>query len=311
MSISHSSFTRIRHITAERDGGFNQGIILVRHRHTSALYIEKRVSEQAVRAGHAAREARALSACHHPHIIAFVLADLGPRTHGYGSIYMSYCELGSVDGLLSRLTRRSSYAPEGFLWKMLFEMATALCYLQTGLKSSRLAMSGHPVSGRQTGWDKILHLDIKPANIFLTWHGGSLESVYPTLVLGDFGASIMARDAASPFMTAWTRRFAAPEEPYHSDTSDVYSLALSVHCVAALRQTPARRESVRWDPAPGYSRELRKVLERMLTTMPEDRVDVGYLPYLVWRETGVVKRERAARGIQSGSLPSWALGEHD
>ncbi|KAF2448794.1 kinase-like protein [Karstenula rhodostoma CBS 690.94] len=307
MPLSQSDFTTIRHLTAEREGGFNQGIVLVRHRRTSTLYIEKRVSTQAIRTGHAAREARALRTCSHPHIISLVFADLDPRTHGYGSIYTTYCELGSLDGLISRLARRSTYAPEGFLWKLLFEMATALCYLQTGLKSSRDAMNGQPVTARQRGWDKILHRDIKPGNVFLTSHRQSTHSAYPTLVLGDFGASLMERDAQSPLMTAWTKPFAAPEEPRYTDTSDVYSLALSVYCLTTLRQSPGRRESVRNDPAPGYSRELRGVLGRMLRTRPEDRANVGYLPYLVWREMAVVKREREAGGIRSESLPSWAL----
>ncbi|KAF9737076.1 hypothetical protein PMIN06_001835 [Paraphaeosphaeria minitans] len=309
MPHSRSSFSVIRHLTAEQDGGFNQGILLVKHRRTAALYIEKRISPRAIRTGHAAREACALRTCHHPHIISLVFADLNAAGYGFGSIYMSYCELGSLDGLLSRLARRSTFPPEGFLWKMLFDMATALCYLQTGLKSSSLAQRGQPVSGCATAWDKILHRDIKPANIFLTFGNSSATSGYPALVLGDFGASLMGRDKESELMTAFTKPFAPPEEPRYSDTSDVYSLALSVYCVAALRGTPSRRESVRADPAPGYSRELRGVLGRMLRTMPGDRVEVGYLPYLVWREMTVVKRKRAARGLQGESLPSWALGE--
>ncbi|KAL5378986.1 hypothetical protein DPSP01_008790 [Paraphaeosphaeria sporulosa] len=188
---SRTSFIELRHLTAGQDGGFNQGILIIRHRRTGTCYVEKRVSPRAIRTGHAAREARALRSCHHPHIISLVFADLDAAGYGYGSNCMSYCELGSLDG----------------------------------------------------------------------------------------------------------------------DTSDVYSLALSVYCVAALRDTPRLGEIVRADPAPGYSRELRGVLGRMLRLMPEDRVEVGHLPYLVWREMSVVKHERAARGFQSEKMPSWAFWE--
>ncbi|KAK7189792.1 hypothetical protein PSPO01_04182 [Paraphaeosphaeria sporulosa] len=254
---SRTSFTELRHLTAGQDGGFNQGILIVP------------CLPRAIRTGHAARKARALRSCHHPHIISLVFADLDAAGYGYGSNYMSYCELGSLDGLLSRLARRSNFPPEGFLWKILFDMATALCYLQTGLKSSSLAQSGQPVSGCALGWVQILHRDIKPQI-----------------------SSLRSRTAE-----------------LRADTSDVYSLALSVYCVAALRDTPRLGEIVRADPAPGYSRELRGVLGRMLRLMPEDRVEVGHLPYLVWRETSVVKHERAARGFQSEKMPSWAFWE--
>ncbi|OAG04420.1 uncharacterized protein CC84DRAFT_1246391 [Paraphaeosphaeria sporulosa] len=190
---SRTSFTELRHLTAGQDGGFNQGILIVRHRRTGTCYIEKRVSPRAIRTGHAAREARALRSCHHPHIISFVFADIDAAGYGYGSIYMSYCELGSLDGLLSRLARRSNFPPEGFLWKILFDMATALCYLQTGLKSSSLAQSGQPVSGCALGWVQILHRDIKPANIFVTFAHSRTESVYLALVLGDRSRSLSLR----------------------------------------------------------------------------------------------------------------------
>lgn len=222
---------------------------------------------------------------------------------------MDHCELGSLDDLLARLSRRSSYPPEGFLWKVLWEMSTALCYLQTGEKSASLTQSGRWVSGRARGWDKILHRDIKPANIFLTYHHRSSNSAYPTAVLGDFGGSILGRDRVDSHMTAFTRAFGPPEQPQYNDTSDMYSLALCVHCVAPLRSEPRRRSSVRADPVPGYASRLRDVLGRMLRTHPEDRVDAGYLPYLVFREMSAVKRERAARGCRTEMLPRWAFGQ--
>ena len=168
-SLSRSDFVTVRHLSAERAGGFNRGIVLVRCRRNDKHYIEKRIGLREIRSGHAAREARAMTLCRHPHIVEAYFADLTTqRGRDYGSIYMAHCELGSLDSMIARFDARHARLPEGFIWKVFFDMATALCYLQTGMKSSRAAMEGHPINERRSGWDKILHRDIKPANIFLT-----------------------------------------------------------------------------------------------------------------------------------------------
>ncbi|KAF1967279.1 hypothetical protein BU23DRAFT_293090 [Bimuria novae-zelandiae CBS 107.79] len=176
-----------------------------------------------------------------------------------------------------------THIPEGMLWTVLWEQSLALCYLQTGINASRFASEGKPIRRRREGWEAILHRDVKPANIFLTTR--DQENQYPTTVLGDFGCSVMVRDRVSSVMTAWTKPFAAPEEPRYTEMSDVYSLALSVHCMAIVRDMPDERREVRKaNPAPGYSCVLNDLLARCLSTRPGDRPDVGYLPYLVLRE---------------------------
>lgn len=302
--LSRSDFKSVRHLSGEDDGAFNQGIVLVRCRRNSKLYIEKRISTRDVRSGHAAREARALSVCRHPHVIEFYFSDLNPKP-GYGSIYMAHCELGSLDRMITRFSHRHTLFPEGFLWKVLWDISTALCYLQTGQKSSCAAIAGEPITERKDGWEKILHRDIKPANIFLTTR--HQEGQYPTAVLGDFGASVMSSDQRGSMMTAFTRPFAPPEEPRFTDASDVFSLALSVYCLAVRRGEPASRSVAKANPAPGYAEQLKYVMSQCLRTRPDDRVPVGHLPCLVFKEMSEAKRERERMGVRSETLPSWAF----
>jgi hypothetical protein len=43
---------------------------------------------------------------------------------------MQYCELGSLDGLISRISKRAERLPdEDFLWKVFWDMSLALAFL--------------------------------------------------------------------------------------------------------------------------------------------------------------------------------------
>jgi len=113
-----------------------------------------------------------------------------------------------------------------------------------------------------------------------------------------------------PMMDAFTSCFAPPEAPTYSDASDIYSLALSVHCMALLQPAPSNdRERVRREPlgGSGYSSTLARLMKRTLAMSVKDRPDALYLPYLVWREKQVSKKELGRNYERARvALPNWA-----
>jgi serine/threonine protein kinase len=89
----------------------------------------------------------------HPHVLQYSNAW---EEHGYLFIQTELCEVGSLKDLLER--RNGNPLPEETIWEYLLDMVL-------GLKHIHL--------------HNLLHLDIKPANLFLTVEGH--------LKIGDFG----------------------------------------------------------------------------------------------------------------------------
>lgn len=312
MLPNRDGFQEIKHLAAAtHQGAMNQGIFLVRKRRGGKKAIEKRSASSSMMAGDALREIELMGRCNYRCIPALLGYDLD-MTPGYASIYMDFCELGSLDSLIERFASKRKRFPESFLWSVLFDISLALCYLQSGRDAFSKAKRGQPLNrvDKKSGWEEIVHCDIKPANLFLTWRNPI--SQYPTVVLGDFGCSIgeTSRHQAGHRMDAFTRGFAPPEAPDYSGTSDIYTLALTVHCAALLRLLPygdsgVLRRSPLADGRAGYGPTLERLLCRMLNRNVVNRPDAFYAPYLVWRERIASKGERDSSGY--AQLPKWAF----
>lgn len=88
----------------------------------------------------------------HPHVLQYSNAW---EEHGFLFIQTELCEVGSLKDLLER---RSTPLPEETIWEYLLDMVLGLKHIHM---------------------HNLLHLDIKPANLFLTVEGH--------LKIGDFG----------------------------------------------------------------------------------------------------------------------------
>ncbi|KAF2125526.1 kinase-like protein [Dothidotthia symphoricarpi CBS 119687] len=305
-------FKPVRKTPLGRDGGMNAGILIVRSRVTNALCVEKRIPPSVITSGFALREVRALQQCNHAHIIGLSGFDLSHSATGYGSIFMPYCDLGSVSALLSRLARRGATLPDsGFVWKALWDVSLALAYLQTGrdgMSVGRAAMGGSSVS-RKEGWNRIFHRDIKPANLFLTWQDGlgANSSPYPSVVLGDFGCAVSERDmreAQSTIPFACDMAFVPPEAPRWSEMGDVYMLGLVGWCLAEGVGVPDARECEALARGVERKKGLERVVGMCLRLRPEERPRPEELPVRVWK---AYEGWKAGRKDLGQALPEWAF----
>ncbi|CAO2654577.1 Nn.00g113100.m01.CDS01 [Neocucurbitaria sp. VM-36] len=313
-----SDFTTIKLLASAQNGGNNRGVFLVKSKRSHKKYIEKRVGRSAIDSGHARREVEAMRrGRNHPTIIQLKISDLDYSRLGYGSIIMQHCELGSLDMLIARFSRRDELLDdEGFLWKVFWDISLALCFLHTGTDPSttRRRAAAEKSVPIINGWNQILHRDLKPGNIFLTWKDtfGIDKCQYPTAVVGDFGACVTTADvragrADARYHRGGTPGFNLPEYPAYNDRCDMYTLGLIIHCLARMRNSPVASFTERQNNPlqslfgnVGLIRGVKNCLQRD----PKKRPAPNELPWLVW--TGY-QAWRKARKDDGHKLPSWCL----
>ncbi|KAL8737972.1 MAG: hypothetical protein Q9181_001194 [Wetmoreana brouardii] len=97
-------------------------------------------------------------------------------------IYMEYCPNGDLHKLIKKYRTKRRLLPEAFIWDVFYNLALACQSLAT-----TCCIRGH------VGCSEFVHLDIKPANVFLTekgdWDEGT-NILYATAKLGDFGLTV-------------------------------------------------------------------------------------------------------------------------
>ncbi|KAE8857373.1 hypothetical protein PTNB29_08440 [Pyrenophora teres f. teres] len=151
MSTNHprSEFSIIRKLTYTTR---TTTIYLTEHIPTSTLYIEKRFSPTPSPSPSTLREIAALTRLNaHPHIITRFAHT---PNYPYTSLYLQHCPLGSLDTLIKHGT---ALPDEGFLWKIFWDLALAVCFLATGFgyeETRLLALEGSVVKGKKGGWEK-------------------------------------------------------------------------------------------------------------------------------------------------------------
>ncbi|KAH3976369.1 hypothetical protein HBH98_130590 [Parastagonospora nodorum] len=316
-----SDFSTIRPLSSGKSGGMNLEILLVKSKGSGTLYIEKRIAKKDCDKGLADRELRPMLQCqNHFNIVQYRAEDFSDyRRIGYGSIFMQYCELGDISGLIKQYTAHKSFLPdEGFLWKLTWDMSSALCHLYTGRSNDyiRQCAQSQQVVSTKYGWNRIIHRDIKPGNLFLTTKDKSQPDRYwPVVVLGDFGLSTSLKDialgrACGKENSGGTPGFEVPEAPQFCCRSDVYQMSLTVHCLARMRQEPNMGRPFDGDhPLPRCYRDdgLRDLLKRCLRSDPANRPLPSDLPMLVWKKREAWRKSNShSRG--GVGLAKWAYG---
>ena len=199
-------------------GGMNGGVHVVRclKGPSGRLYVRKDIdaagefAERCMR-----REIRLMRDLKHCGLVAYIDAAvedgdrrdrddpwlLGPRNRdtyakrsGLGlkaTVIMEYCDLGTLDDLLHRLSLlrengrngAGDRCPEAFVWHAWMALVDALAFLQTGLSVKAGSLDSSQAS-RKGGWKPLIHGDIKPDNVFLRL---SQSSPYPHVLLADWG----------------------------------------------------------------------------------------------------------------------------
>jgi len=194
-------------------------------------------------------------------------------------MYYDFCAGGDLETLMKRV----DFISEAWMWGLFLQLADAIAFLHYGYNRK----AQHP-NNPPHGWQKIVHGDIKPGNVFIKEpvSGGAC----PKIALGDFGSATLKPITYGFFMT--DLRYQGPEQtgPPHlrqmSAMNDVWSVGAVMHELGhglpPIAQIPFDCDPRQWlqnprtrDPRPlsrDYSRRLSNNMMDTLELDPEDRV---------------------------------------
>lgn len=257
-------------------GGGNDGILLVRNRRTGELLIEKKLPWPILSNPNLKKRERDILADYldHKNIVRLRFSTFA-SDYRYGSLFLEYCELGSVENLIDRYRSHhgDQHIGERYIWDMFSEMAAALAHIH----------SRH---------NPVLHMDVKPGNFLMSPAENSTLGF--VLKLADFGFSeVIPQGHRYARGRAGTHGFIAPD-PCLSAKSDIYSLGITINCLLRRSNSPSRvvYQGIR------YSEQLKSLVAQCMSPDPDSRPSSNLLhrAIRVRRVTGRILNNLPAGG---------------
>ena len=212
-------------------GGYNVGVFIVKRRSNGVKAVEKRIGAKEALNGDAAYEASIIRGLNHFNVIEYydAFVDDRNRRDPRASIYMEYCDAGTLNGLLERRHKIKERLQETFVWKLFEQLVDAIAYLQYGIYEA----CNDPSQAREPHWVGVAHRDIKPSNIFLR---SNPKNGFPDVVLGDFGRAIRADEPerTKRQVLGGDQRWAPPESKWSTFSGDVWAIGAIVQAACLL-----------------------------------------------------------------------------
>merc|ERR1719261_1916919 len=220
------------------------------------------------------KEVGLLKELQHPHIIRFLDSFLSEKDM---HIILEWASRGDLKRVLKRAVASDVYLSEGQIWEYMRQLSSALSYMQK---------------------KRIMHRDVKPANIFLAEDG--------TLKLGDLGLGrFFSSQTLEAFSKVGTPLYMSPEVlrgAGYDMRSDVWSLGCVLYELAMLR-SPFKSETQlslydlfvkinkgQYPPLPEtFSQEFRRTVDSMLQLDPAKRLDVAQVLQICTAQTEASK----------------------
>lgn len=251
------------------EGAFNAGVYVVKRQQDDRKCVEKRIGPAEVLSGAAKHEIIVLRNLNHQHVTEYIDSFIDksggtPRA----SIYMEYCDLGSLADLVEARRTINKPAKEWAVWDLLIQLTNAVAYCHYGIHDAVFKPHGK----KEANWAAVLHRDIKPANVFLRSDG---RSKFPRVVLGDFGQAMLQKADGNwqREATAFDGNWAPPEAPRYDCSSDTWAIGIVAQAVCRLETNPPTSGPKRTFLGAGanFSKQLDDGIYYVMRTNPRDR----------------------------------------
>ncbi|KAK5162769.1 uncharacterized protein LTR77_011200 [Saxophila tyrrhenica] len=190
------------------------------------------------------------------------------------TILLEHCDIGTLEQEIQRMNAKGMFLEEFFMWDVLESVLKALCFCHYGIRNA------HAPKYKLNPWNTICHLDIKPANLFVT------SKMYPgneygnhRIVLGDFGCAVTLVDiqtkrTTTECMPGATAGWTPPEITYDDakgyvgifgKPTDVWQLGGLIQVMCRRTQLPQQEFVKEGRPCGGiYSVQLNDVVSRAM-----------------------------------------------
>ena len=258
-------------IGKELGSGAFGSVAIVKRKEDGQTYAMKRVKITRLdkkERENAINEIRLLASLHHPNIIGYFEAFYDEPSTTL-NIIMEYADDGDIAAKIKEIKRNRVYLEEKTIWNWFIQLLNGLKYLHDS---------------------KIMHRDIKCANIFLTKEG--------VLKLGDLNVSKLT-DLKMASTTTGTPFYMAPEVwdgKAYNFTCDIWSLGCIIYELAkqrppfngtSLKELYKNIKKGQYEGLPSYySDKLKDIISKMLVTNPKYRMGCADLLKLdiIWQK---------------------------
>jgi serine/threonine protein kinase len=190
-------------------------------------------------------------------------------SNGLCHLVLDYCDRGNLEEMIQDALSRNRYLKESFVWNVLAAGCNALMFLHHGLTDAKTKPN--------PSWDTILHLDIKPSNIFLDSFGG--RHGMDRVVLGDYGCAVQASDVIRKIESAEERPghtpgYCPPEQGLvrYGVHTDLWLLGATIQAMCTLEPAPNMDLLTTDQPCTSrHSRELNRLVAKLVHQDPRRR----------------------------------------
>ena len=272
---------------AELGKGAFGSVSIVKRKEDQQIYAMKRVkiiNLPKKEKDNSFNEVRLLASLRHRNIIGYKEAFYDEKSSTL-NIVMEYADDGDLSSKIKTMLKKHLQFEENTIWSILIQILEGINYLHKS---------------------KIIHRDLKSANIFLTKKG--------IVKIGDLNVSIIAKKNLAVTQTG-TPYYAAPEvweNESYNNKCDIWSIGCIIYEMAALH-VPFRGTSIhqlyknimkgKYTEIPNiYSNDLKNIIKLMLCLNPLKRPSANDL-----LNNDIIKNKIKEIGLSNGKLKEKAM----
>ena len=182
------------------------------------------------------------------------------------ALIYEWCNAGDLDLLVENCLKSRFLLPEGLIWKWLIEIVSVSCLLSVPLLENGKFICD------------VIHDDIKPDNIFLTFGDSNPAKSWPSIKVGDFGFAQPVTSNLGYMKTGTgVAPYTSPQWPIKSVKTELWEFVHCIYMVCTMFAPAIPRDKPLGNPHNDPFRMLERYSKRQYEQHQSD-VEVWRIP---------------------------------